>query len=366
MQKGAGKTSVITGMALNINRDFVYLKPFGDRMVYLKKRLWDQDAALMTKLFNIRRDPEDLSIGFEHSKLRFMHTEESIKMKLEEMIAAPNDPPVERKDHTGNEETVREPSNEGKPEGATTGADLVIIEGGRDLRYGSFVHLDPLTISRKLDAELLIVTHGDDNTIMDSISHLAQHIDTHDVDLKGVIINKVRDVEDFRHTNLQDIEDMGIDVLGTIPHTPELGRMSLHTLSTELFAKVIAGESGFDRKVNDIFVGAMSSNMAQRNPLFRRPNKLLITSGDRSDMILAAIESDSAGIILTNNLIPTASIISKATDRGIPLMVVPQDTYSIAMQINKLDSLLSYRDTEKIDMIKKLVRDNVDLDRIFP
>ena len=43
-------------------------------------------------------------------------------------------------------------------------------------------------------------------------------------------------------------------------------------------------------------------------------------------MILAALEGDTAGIVLTNNISPPSTIISKAEQLGVPMLLVPDDT----------------------------------------
>ena len=72
LRPSAGKTSVIIGIAKALNRKIGYIKPFGERFLYRKKRLWDYDAALVTNLFGLDENPEDMSIGFHHSKLLYM------------------------------------------------------------------------------------------------------------------------------------------------------------------------------------------------------------------------------------------------------------------------------------------------------
>ncbi len=74
LRANAGKTSLIVGLAEHLGQPIGYMKPFGDRLLYSKKRLWDYDAALMTELYSLNEPPEGMSIGFDHSKLRYMHT----------------------------------------------------------------------------------------------------------------------------------------------------------------------------------------------------------------------------------------------------------------------------------------------------
>ena len=73
-------------------------------------------------------------------------------------------------------------------------------------------------------------------------------------------------------------------------------------------------------------------------------------------MILAAIESNTVGVVITNNILPSSNIISKAYERNIPLLLVPQDTYQTATQINNIESLFTKEDVHKIDLMEQLVR----------
>ncbi len=68
--KGAGKTSVIVGLAKALQKPFGYMKPLGDRMIHREKKIWDYDVDLVLGLFGIKEDPDELTIGFDHSKLR--------------------------------------------------------------------------------------------------------------------------------------------------------------------------------------------------------------------------------------------------------------------------------------------------------
>ncbi len=81
-RRGAGKTSTIVGMAEAARPNFGYMKPFGDRLLYRKKRLWDYDAALVTDLFSLKENAEDISISHQHSKVRYMYDADMTKGKL--------------------------------------------------------------------------------------------------------------------------------------------------------------------------------------------------------------------------------------------------------------------------------------------
>jgi BioD-like phosphotransacetylase family protein len=327
----------VLGLAKNVNpHSFGYIKPFGDRLLYRKKRLWDFDAALVSNMFGLQEDAEHVTVGFEHSKLRYMYDAETTRQKVIDLAKF---------------------NSEGK--------EILFIEGGMDLSYGTSVFLDAISISRYLNAEMLVIASRDDDTVVDDLTFLKKYIDLQGVKLAGVIVNKVKDVDEFKHTSLNTLEDAGIDVLGVIPFRKELLSYSVEYLAEFLFGKIIAGNEGLSGVVENIFVGAMSVNEAMRNPLFNKEKKLIITSGDRTDMILAALEGNTAAIILTNNILPPANIISKAAQCKIPLILVPTDTYLVAKKIDDLEPLITRSDAAKIDLLEKLVEVNVDYKKLL-
>ncbi|MFH0889489.1 MAG: DRTGG domain-containing protein [Planctomycetota bacterium] len=336
MAQSAGKTSIITGIAKSLNMKLGYIKPFGERLIYHKKRLWDYDSALMVNIFGLEEHAEDMTIGFEYSKLRYMYDDTQRKKKLLDMVA-----------HMGK------------------GKDILFVEGGRDFKFGGCVSLDPISIARYIEGKLIFVISGNEGTVIDDARFIKDHLDLKDIDFGGVIINKVNNIDDFKENHLPTITEMGIPVIGIIPFNVELTYLSVNYISHLFFAKVIAGEKSLDRVIKNIFVGASSVESVFKDVLFKKEDKLVITSGDRSDMILAALESNSACIILTNNILPSSNIISKANERNIPLLLMTQDTYQIASQMDNIEPLLTKEDSRRIEILQKLIKDNLALKKMI-
>jgi uncharacterized protein len=326
--ESAGKTSIIVGLAKVVKKPFGYLKPLGDRMIYREKKAWDYDADTVTRIFGIKGDPEELTLGFEHSKLRYMYDEEGRKKRLQEMVSK-------------------------------AGEGLLFVEGGKGLRYGVSIGLDPLSVAKYIDAKLLIVIDGHVDTLVDDAIYVKNHLDMTGVTFQGIIFNKVRDIEDFKNIHLRKLTEMGIPVLGIIPYQKELAYFTVDYLAERLFAKVITGEKSLHRVIRNILVGAMSINALLETSLFQKEDKLVITSGDRADMILTAIQSDAACVIITNNILPSSSLISKAYERNIPMLLVPQDTYQAATKINSIEPLLTKEDAEKIRVLETLAEKHI-------
>ncbi len=332
-RENAGKTSLLLGISHILgSNETGYMKPFGDRLLYRKKRLWDYDSALMANLLEISSQPENITLAFDHSKLRYMYDEENLAEKLQEMA-----------------------------QNVSEGRKRLIIEGGKDLHYGASVGLDTFSLSKKMGAGLVIVVSGENEDIMDDIEFIEKYIDGGKTDFRGFIINKVKDAGEFEETYKPMLEEKGTKILGVVKNEPELKTLSLERISEALFAKVLACENHLDKVIRNIFVGAMSVNSAMGTSNWSKGSKLIITGGDRSDMILASLDGEVSGIILTNNIVPPPNIISKARQKEVPLLLVAGDTYATAKQIDALEPLFTRHDEKKLKLITKMVEESVDL-----
>lgn len=330
--KSAGKTGLAVGLARALDKNLGYIKPLGDRLLYRKKRLWDYDAAVVTEAMGVDALAEELTIGFEQSKLRYMYNEAQINERLAELVAT---------------------NGEGK--------DHLFVEGGSQLRHGTAVSLNPVQVAKAIGGKLLVVAGGGEDAIVDDIAYLKRYVDMQGVELLGVVANKVQDPDDFEMTHMDALQKLDVPILGVLPYAKELTRVSVQFLSDCLFARVIAGQGHMEQLVHRNYVGASSADSVLRDPTFRKSNKLVITSGDRSDVVLAALDSNTAGVVLTNNILPPSNIVSLAEEKNVPLLMVPGDTFAVAKQVDDLEPLVTREDTEKQTILADMVRERLDL-----
>lgn len=334
LNRGAGKTSMIVGIAKALGAEAGYMKPFGDRLLYKKKRLWDHDSAVVTALLGLSESPEDMTVGFEHSKLRFMFDEKSIGKKLLEMA-----------DHNGGKKKV------------------LFVEGPATLSCGISVHLDPFSLAKYLSAKLILVVSGQDDAVLDKLAFLKKRVQMDGADLAGVIINKVQDTEDFEQAWMPAINELGVRVLGTVPAREELGLYTAGFVADALFAKVLAGQNGITNRIKRVFVGAMTVNAVLQYMSFKSEHKkLVITSGDRSDMVLASLETGASAVLLTNGILPEPMVISKAESMNVPLLLTSLDTFSAAKKVDDMEVLLSRELPENAELLADLVKKHLQLD----
>ena len=234
----------------------------------------------------------------------------------------------------------------------------MFIEAGRDPVFGCSVGLDPFSIAEHTDSKVIYVIDGyDENHVADEICHIGKYYSKY---ITGVIVNKVESRE-IQNESRELSERVGVSILGFIPRMRELETTTASLIAEELSAKIIVGKEWLSKEIESIFIGAMSASAAVRNPIYGKKNKLIITSGDRTDMILISLEHDTACILLTNNIIPPRNIIEKARERKVPILLVPWDTYTAAKRVESIRALLNERDLKKLELVKDLVKKNVDL-----
>jgi hypothetical protein len=99
---------------------------------------------------------------------------------------------------------------------------------------------------------------------------------------------------------------------------------------------------------------------------------LLITPGDREDIILAACTSLDgangemmAGIVLTGNLRPSPNVMKVIRAMPIPVMLAAQDSYLVASKVHDLTVKTRPEDAHKITMIRDLIASSVDVKKIL-
>lgn len=325
MDEKSGKTTVAYAIAKLANKKVGYMKPVGDNVVYKEKKLLDYDAILFKEIFSLKEDAEMLCLGMHHSKILHFYDKpvEEFRRRYEEF---------------------------------SKDKELFIIEAGEFLWKGASIGLDGLSIAKEANADIIFVISGDYHEMLDEIYYINSFKEK--ARIKGIILNNVNeeDAEKLR----EQIENFGLNYLGYIPRIKKLKTMRVGYIAEKLFAKVVAGENGLDKYVENVFIAALSAPEIRRHPDFKKEKKLIITGGDRSDVIAACIENGTSGIVLTNNIVPSANILAKANEKNIPLLSVRPDTYSIAKLVENIQPVLLPDEKEKLETIEKGARIDVE------
>ena len=173
------------------------------------------------------------------------------------------------------------------------------------------------------------------------------------VEIIGVILNKVIGekidyVADFARRGLKR---KGLELLGVLPYEQTLCNPSMDLIREELQAESLNAVPALQALVGDVIVGAMSAQNAMK---FFKPGVLLITPGDREDIVLAActaIDAQStekmAGIVLTGGLRPPESILKIIRTMPIPVLLAQADSYQVASKVHNLTVKTRPSDADK-------------------
>jgi hypothetical protein len=116
--------------------------------------------------------------------------------------------------------------------------------------------------------------------------------------------------------------------------------------------------------VEGFMVGAMSPENALRY-FQRERNIVVITGGDRPDIQLAALEASVKGIILTGGFYPHDIIVSRAEDKGVPLVIADQDTFSVVGRLERTAGLSGPGDSKKVERARELVQQELEFAALY-
>lgn len=243
----------------------------------------------------------------------------------------------------------------------SSGKDLMLIEGTPNLSTGSLWGCHVPKLASLLNAELLLVTKYGEDFVIDQVLQARDYCKHWGIEVSGLILNRVAEDRIERAKSLVKplFEREGLRVLGIMPEDRILGSLTVREINEALGGEVIAGKKGLDNIVETFLIGAMTPESAIK--YFRRvKNELIITGGDRTDIVLAALEAGASALILTGNLYPSVKVLPRADELGIPLIVVPHDTYTTLQNVQKIVGKIKPGDNVRIEAALKLVQSNVD------
>ena len=329
LDKNSGKTTVELAIAMASGKKIGYMKPFGDNPIYKEKKVVDHDAMLFKEIFKIEAGLDEMCLGLHHSKI--LHFYKNIEEELVE-----------------------------KYNKLSEGKELFIIESGEFLWKGKSIGLDAFSIADSLDAKIIFVLSGEHYEVMDELSYIA---DLKEERIEGIILNKARGDEVDRMEG--KAKEYGIDFLGYIPYIEELKAMRVSYIAEKLFAKVVAGEKGIEKDIENVFIAALSAPEIRRHPDFKKRKKLIITGGDRADVITACLEEGTSCIVLTNNIVPSTNILAKANEKEIPLLSVRSDTYTTAKLVENIQPVILSHEKEKLEIIEEAGKRHLDMNKIL-
>ncbi len=242
--------------------------------------------------------------------------------------------------------------------------EVVIGVGYKSLTHKILGKVFEIDIVKEIESSVLIVCRP---TSEDSIGDVIAAIDlsrSKNIDIVGVIFNNVKPwIKPLVNEWVKLLEDESIEVLGIIDEDLSLLNPTIKELVEELNGKVITHEDKLNTTYEHILVGAMTPDAALRY-MRSIPNKIVITGGDRADMIMLALETDTKAIILTGGIMPSPRVIARAEERGIPIVIVNYDTYTTVSRILSASGKIRIGD-KRIDIIIEKIPRYINIDKII-
>ena len=227
--------------------------------------------------------------------------------------------------------------------------DFILVEGTDFSGEGLFVEMDiNILIAKNLGIPVVIVSNGKGKTKeeIETNVHLAyDEFNDKEVKVLAVVTNKINpDFIDVIQTSLKrELPDSVF--IYSIPLINQLEKPTVQEIVDECDAKVLVGKRHLNNQTGSFAVGAMQL----RNFIKRiEENSLVITPGDRADIILSSIQVNNSdnypkisGIVLTGGLKPDKGILKliKGLSNLVPIISVKNGTFEAA---NKIGSIRSH------------------------
>ncbi|MEN9681794.1 MAG: hypothetical protein RLZZ627_1687 [Pseudomonadota bacterium] len=253
--------------------------------------------------------------------------------------------------------------------------DFIVIEGTDYLGQALALEFDlNALIARTLSAPVVLVGKGKDLSPQEAVNGLRVAVDGFRSKLAnviGVMLSRAEAAQlDTYRTLLAREFTSNDEVLGILPETPALGRPTVREVLEFLKADVICGHERLESVVEGYMIGAMYlQNILPR----LKPGLLVLTSGDRLDLLLGMIEADRslnaprlAGLILTAGIRPDPGVMRliEGLHGTLPVMVVEEGTYSVASHLEQVHARLDANDREKIKKAQELFDQHAEIEAL--
>ncbi|SFR78314.1 phosphate acetyltransferase [Maribacter stanieri] len=236
--------------------------------------------------------------------------------------------------------------------------DFVLVEGTDFSGEGAIIEWDiNVLIAKNLGIPAVILASGKGKTLDELLGNLYMAYDSFmekGVEVLLIIANKVQPENlDIVSNGLKEKLPNNV-LVGTIPTNSILGSPTVKEIAQELDAKILFGEDYVNNQVAGFSVGAMQL----RNYITHlKEDSLVITPGDRADIILGALQANIStnypklsGIVLTGGLLPEESItkLIEGLSDIIPILSVAGGTFSVTNRIGTIRPRIYADNKEKI------------------
>jgi len=260
---------------------------------------------------------------------------------------------------------------------AAVDKDVLIVEGMVPTRHASYAARVNVHLAKSLDAEIILVSAPE----QEALGELSDRIEIQaqlfggpkDPKVLGVILNKVRSEDGIVAFagRLKELSPLlktdDFRLLGCIPWQEELNAPRTRDIADQLGARLINAGDYEQRRMQKIVLCARAvANTVQ----LLKPGVLVVTPGDRDDIILAASLAAMngvplAGLLLCSDFPPDPRIMELckgALHSGLPVLTVTTNSYDTATDLNRLNKKIPLDDRERARTVSEFVASHIDHD----
>jgi phosphate acetyltransferase len=264
--------------------------------------------------------------------------------------------------------------------------DVVIIEGLIPTTRQPYAGRINRDVAQALSADIVLVAAPDSDNAEEFEDRLEVSAETFggikNKRLIGCVINKINSPDkdeygllpresDFNNDydltpliNLSIFKNRHFDLLGTISWEMDLIAPRVSDICNYLNAEVINTGDMTHRRIRSISFCARSVGNLMSH---LQPSRLIVTPGDRTDIIIAtclsALNGTKVGaLLLTNGYKPNEQVMTlcqQALDAGLPMLSVPWDTWQTSRHLMNYNPETPIDDIQRHNRVKEYVADNL-------
>jgi len=316
---GSGKTAIAIGLALKFRQEgyrVAYFKPVGSSGTGGR----DPDARLAREILDLKT-PAETIVPCAAGPSYLSRNKKQEWMKA---IAA----------------AYREISRD---------VDIVIIDGATFPYLLAADEMDSVSLAEKLGSVVLNVIKVKNDFDLDFAVFFNSFLAGRGIACAGNLFSHVQRPLLAKTDGVYRpvLDEMGYRTVGIIPARPEIASPTVAEFYEALGGEILTGEDRMDLLVEDVIVGAMTMESALQY-LRRAANKAVVLGGDRADLALAALETNTSALILTGGLYPDVKVVARATEKGVPVLLVHFDTYTVIERIAEVSRHIKPGDTRGV------------------
>lgn len=238
------------------------------------------------------------------------------------------------------------------------GKDIVLVEGSLGPDANDSVSQAAYGAVKEMKARVIAVESytGQASKYVDSYKGFGDA-------LAGVIINKVpqsQTASTIEKTKTA-FEAEGISVLGVIPESRNLLAITVGELAQTICGEILNNSEKSGELIENYMLGAMVVDSGL-DYFSRKINKAAIIRQDRPDMQLAALETSTRCLVLSNNTAsPPYAVLQRAEIKGVPIISTDCATADVIEIIENSLAKTRCNQEKKVPALAALIKQNVDL-----